>query len=348
MSQGASGLGLEERPGVDDELRESLARFVARNFGDSARMENVEPMLGGHAGLTFGFDVPGETPTNDKGFIIKLAPKGVRREGNTDVYRTAPLLNALYDEGLPVPKVPFASPDEDEFGVPYVVMEKLKGREFFIWGPDESFDLADDKVAPLWRSLAEVLPRIHKLDWQSKLPNWESTRPLVDEITRWEKIYAKALEPEWIKLADEARTKLLATMPEAAPIGIVHGDYQPGNALFHQGKLNGIIDWELVRIGSVLQDIGWLMFCADKNFWTDNIKPCTPVTPNELADIYQQGMGQSFDNIHWYQALAAYQLGSIACLNVRLHRKKQRIDPMWEEFAHTVALFYERAIKLIS
>ena len=337
----------EQRPGVDDQLRANLDRFVACNFGEQARMENVEPMLGGHAGLTYGFDVFDNAGDKLGGYIIKLAPKGVRREGNTDVYRTAPLLNTLHEAGLPVPAVPFASPDEEEFEVPYVVMEKLKGREFFIWDPHPSFDLSAEKVAPKWRALAEVLPRIHQVDWQTKLPNWEQPRPLLEEITRWQPIYAKALEPEWITAADRAREALLAAMPDAAPIGIVHGDYQPGNALFHEDKLTGIIDWELVRIGSVQLDIGWLMFCADTSFWTDNIKPCSPVDPQELADIYQQGMGRSLPDIPWYQALAAYQLGSIACLNVRLHRKKQRIDPMWEEFAHTVTRFYDRAVEII-
>ena len=351
MGVSNDAMGLDQRAGVDDELRANLATFVARNFGGEAKMENVEPMLGGHAGLTFGFDVlGGQTaagPNDSTGYIIKLAPKGVRREGNTDVYRTAPLLNVLYEEGLPVPNVPFASPDEDEFEVPYVVMEKLKGREFFIWEPHESFDLADDKVAPLWRQVAEVLPRIHQVDWQQKLPNWEKPRELIEEISRWEPIYNKALEPSWAEAADKLRLKLLATMPSTTPRGIVHGDYQPGNALFHEGKLTGIIDWELVRIGSVLLDIGWVMFCADKNFWTDNIKPCVPILPAELADIYQQGMGQSLPDLPWFQALAAYQLGAIACLNVRLHRKKQRIDPMWEEFAQTVPRFYAEALKLL-
>lgn len=311
-------MSVEERPGVSAQLRADLTTFVAKNFGDKAVIQNLEPMLGGHAGLTFGFDVfDDEIDKTGKqlgGYIIKLAPKGVRREGNTDVYRTAPLLNTLHEAGLPVPAVPFASPDEDEFEVPYVVMEKLKGREFFIWDPDQSFDLSDEKVAPMWRDMAEVLPRIHQVDWQSKLPNWETPRPLLEEINRWQPIYTKALEPEWIVAADRARDALLASMPGASPIGIVHGDYQPGNGLFDEGKLTGIIDWELVRIGSVQQDIGWLMFCADKSFWTDNIMPCVPVSPAELADIYQRGMGRRFEDILWFQALAAYQLGSIACI----------------------------------
>ncbi|MGK2914445.1 MAG: phosphotransferase family protein [Porticoccaceae bacterium] len=340
-------MGHDQRPGVDDALRQDLIRFVHRHFGATAAPADVQPMLGGHAGLTFGFAVVDGGETLGE-YIIKLAPKGVRREGNTDVYRTAPLLRTLYRERLPVPDVPFASPDEDEFGVPYVVMSRLPGREFFIWDPDPSFDLADAKVAPLWRQMAEVLPGVHKVDWQRYLPNWETPRPLVEEITRWEKIYGKALEPEWIELADVLRLRLLKTMPDRVELGIVHGDYQPGNGLFADGKLTGIIDWELVRIGSFLVDIGWLMFSADKNFWTDNITPAAPVEPEELADIYQAGMGRSFAHLRWYQALAAYQLGSIACLNVRLHRKQQRIDPMWEEFAQTVPRFFTAAVRLIS
>lgn len=335
----------DERAGVDAELAANLARFVARHFGAAAVLTEVRPMLGGHAGLTFGFGVIEAGERSD--FIIKLAPKGVRREGNTDVYRTAPLLRTLHQAGLPVPAVPFAAPDEDEFGVPYIVMTCLPGREFFIWDPHPSFDLADAKVAPLWRQMAEVLPAIHGIDWQQQLPTWEAPRPLAEEINRWEKIYGKALEPEWIRHADALRLQLLKTMPATHELGIVHGDYQPGNGLFADGKLTGIIDWELVRIGAVLIDIGWLMFSADQSFWTDNIKPAAPVPPAELADIYQRGRGRSFADLHWYQALAAYQLGSIACLNIRLHRKRQRIDPMWEEFAFTVERFFQQGLKLI-
>jgi len=333
-----------ERPGVSEQLRADLEAFVRRHFGAAARLVNLEPMLGGHAGLTFGFGVADES----REYIIKLAPRGVRREGNTDVYRTAPLLRTLHAQGLPVPAVPFAAPDEAEFGVPYVVMERLPGREFFIWEPHQSFDRDPAATAPLWRQTAEVLPRIHRVDWQALLPDWEAPRPLAVEITRWEPIYRKALEPEWIEHADRLRLRLLETMPAEPLLGIVHGDYQPGNCLFDQGRLTGVIDWELVHIGPVHLDIGWLMFCADHDFWSDEIRPVAPLPPEELAEIYRQGMGRRCAELRWYQALAAYQLGAIACLNVRLHRKRQRIDPMWERFAFTVTRFFAQGLRLVA
>lgn len=334
---------------VDDELRVNLQRFVVEHFGEQAVLDQVEPMLGGHAGLTYGFRVVSDRVSDgvSEQFIIKLAPRGVRREGNTDVYRTAPLLRALVEERLPVPQVPFAAPDEEEFGVPYIVMQRLAGREFFIWDPHPSFARDADTVAPLWRQMAEVLPRLHGIDWQRKLPGWEQPRTVLEEISRWQKIYAKAPEPAWLSAADRLRQRLLQTLPGDEVYGIVHGDYQPGNGLFERSKLTGIIDWELVRIGAVQVDIGWLMFSSDHSFWADGMVPHAPLAPDELADIYQTGMGKRFANLNWYQALAAYQLGSIACLNVRLHRKRQRVDPIWERFATTVPQFFARAMEII-
>jgi len=33
---------------------------------------------------------------------------------------------------------------------------------------------------------------------------------------------------------------------------------------------------------------------------------------------------------------------------VRLHRKRQRIDPMWERFAFTVSRFYQEGLRLVA
>ena len=120
------------------DLRQALSRFVPNRFGPRASAVNVRSMDGGHAGLTFGFDVHSAEGTELASLIIRLAPVGVKRRGNTDVYRQAPLLKALFDGGLPVPRVPFSSPGEEEFGTPYIMMEKLDGQTFFVWDPDPS------------------------------------------------------------------------------------------------------------------------------------------------------------------------------------------------------------------
>jgi aminoglycoside phosphotransferase (APT) family kinase protein len=37
---------------------------------------------------------------------------------------------------------------------------------------------------------------------------------------------------------------------------LVHGDYWPGNTVWHRGRLTGIVDWEQSRRGDPIQDVG--------------------------------------------------------------------------------------------
>ena len=142
-------------------------------------------MEAGHAGLTFGFDLVGPEPGRRRGLVLKLAPPGVRRSGNTDVYKQAPLLRALRAAGLPVPGVPYADAGESWFGVPFIMMERLAGLPFFIWKPDPAFDCSAAAVMPLYEQTIAAMAALHRFDWRRSLPDWEEPRALVDEVLRW-------------------------------------------------------------------------------------------------------------------------------------------------------------------
>lgn len=44
-------------------------------------------------------------------------------------------------------------------------------------------------------------------------------------------------------------------MTPTSPPRLVHGDYWPGNTLWHRGRLSGIVDWEQTRRGDPAQDV---------------------------------------------------------------------------------------------
>ena len=333
------------RPLLDIEtVGRSLARFADAVCGAGTRAEGVRVMEAGHAGLTFGFDLIGPEPGRRRGLVLKLAPPGVRRSGNTDVYRQAPLLRALAGAGLPVPEVPYADAGEDWFGTPFIMMERLAGLPFFVWQADPSFDRADAAVTPLWEQTIDAAAALHRFDWRRHLPDWEAPRDLGDEIVRWDGILAKSPRADWIGSGRVLRERLLATRPEGAPIGLVHGDCQPGNALFDGGRLTGLIDWELASIGSRRIDAGWMMMLADRASWPDDWRPCCPLTPQQIAARYAQAMGEACDDLPWYQAYAGYRLGAISCLNVHLHRSGRRPDETWERFAFAIPLMFDSAL----
>jgi len=333
---------------VSDELERSLAAFVGDAMGPELELAGLHDS-DGHAGLTYLFETRRRGSGEPAGrYVLKLAPKGVARRGNTDVYRQAPLLRALHAAGLPVPSVPFASEDERAFGVPYLVMDRMPGRVYFVWDPHESFVRAPGAAAPLWRQCAEVLPRFHRFDWRTHLAGWQEPEPLLDQVKRWQKIYRHSPVPDWIARAERVEELLLASLPEAEPVGLFHGDYQPGNALYESGRLVGIVDWELSGIGAQLLDVGWLMMAADPESFVDEWHPIHPIPCDEIRAIYEAGMGRRFDAIPWFQAFAGYRLASIGCLNVKLHRTGRRVDPTWERIALGVAQMFERARAILS
>ncbi|HEU5296516.1 MAG TPA: phosphotransferase family protein [Burkholderiaceae bacterium] len=327
-----------------NEVAAHLDRFVPAHYGESAAVEGLQVMEAGHAGLTFGFRVVERAGARELAhLVLKLSPPGVRRAGNTDVFRQAPLLRALHAAGLPVPDVPWAGADEAWFGTPFVMMAFMPGAPFFVWQPDARFDRSPQAVAPLWEQCIDALVRLHRFDWTRHLIDWERATPPHDEVTRWDRIVIKAPDPAWLDAARRVRDALLDRAPASAPPALVHGDYQPGNMLYEEGRLSGIIDWELASIGSPLLDVGWLMMLADPLSWRPDWRPLCPLTPRAIALRY----GVEPDALTWWQALAGYRLGAISCLNVHLHRSGRRPDAVWERFAPAIPAMFGRAAALL-
>lgn len=326
-------------------IETQLARFAAAHYGEEAGVRDVKPMPG-HAGLSFGFDVHRNGLLLDA-LVMRIPPKNVRRSGNTDVLRQAPLLRGLTEASLPVPRVVWAGDDEQWFGVPYLMVERLPGETCFLWDPQPVWDRIGSTIPDLWRLGAQTLAEIHRLDWRRYLGGWAPVQPVAAEVERWIPIYAQSPEPAWAQAADELRGLLLERLPAVVPTGLVHGDYQIGNLLFEKGRVRAVIDWELSGLGAHLLDIGWYLMCADPESWHPDWAPVNPAPLDELQGIYEEGMAARFPDLAWYRALAGYRMGSIVCINVKLHRRGHRHDPLWEHYALAAPHLFAQARRLL-
>lgn len=328
-----------------NEIQAELTRFFANEVGTDTQVTHFQKS-NGHSGLTFLFDL--KHNGQDQGYVLRLPPPGVRRSGNTDVYRQVPLLRTLYDHDLPVPTVPWACAEETWFGLPFMIMDRLPGRNFLVWDPDAAFARTPEVVAPLWQQTAQALAKFHRFDAQTHLADWQSPRSLATEIDFWQPIYEHAAQPEWVELGAGVQKLLHDSMPTEVPTGLVHGDFQPGNAMFNaQHKLTGIIDWELSHIGAQTLDIGWMMMAADPQMWHGDYCAVCPPPVTDILAAYEQALGRRVPDASWYQALGGYILASIACLNVKLHRKGQREDPLWESIALSIPTLFGHAEKIL-
>ena len=245
-----------------------------------------------------------------------------------------------------VPAVPWASQGEDLLGTPFIIMERLPGRIFFVWKPHASFPRETAAVGALWLQAAQILAQLHQVDWQMVLPDWERPRAVRDELNTWVPLLRHAETSALAGEGLELHRLLAAHIPDERPIGIVHGDFQPGNILYVDSRAEGLIDWELTSIGSQGLDVGWLLMMSDSRAWDPAWQPVAAASREELIDAYREAGGPALFHIDWYQALASYRLGAIACLNVKLHRTGKRTDILWERFAPSISTLFARGIEL--
>jgi aminoglycoside phosphotransferase (APT) family kinase protein len=328
-------------PAAQPPMAERLASWARHHYGPEASVESVAPMPG-NAGLSFGFDVgrPGESgaASGVERLVIRVPPAGVRRKGNTDVLRQVPLLQAAAADGVPVPAVRWWGDDERWFGVPYLVVDRLPGRSLNLFAPEpDFFDLSPAGVRAVFRQAVEALVATHRVDWRSRLPEWDEPRSLEAEIAFWDPILGKGDDEGWISAGRELRDALLLTRPAEPDPGLVHGDFYSNNWVVDgEGRLRAVVDWEIAAIGPSLLDLGWLCMMYDPESWPPAQRARMGWAPavEDIVGLYEDASGQPVPDVAWYRALAGFRLAAITSLNVRLQRRGQRPpDPVWDLMA---------------
>ena len=143
-----------------------LPAWAAAHYGPDAVVDRVDRMPG-NAGISFGFDVV-EAGRRER-LVIRVPPPGVRRQGNTDVLRQVPILQAAASVGVPVAAVRWWDDDEQWFGVPYLIVDRLPGRSGNRWYPSAG----GAPMSPAkFRQAVEALVAIHDIPWVEALDGW--------------------------------------------------------------------------------------------------------------------------------------------------------------------------------
>lgn len=152
--------------------------------------------------------------------------------------------------GLPTPQLVACDPrGAAAGGAPAVLMTRLAGR--VDWSPPE--------LRPYLTRLAAVLPGLHAVPVPAgaALPRYRAYRLGTDRPPPW----ARRPEVWWRAMA------LHAGPPPADPgKAFIHRDYHPGNVLWQDGAVSGLLDWTSACLGRPEADVGhcranlWLRF----------------------------------------------------------------------------------------
>ncbi len=332
------------------ELEEQLLPFCRAMTGDpGVTVSNVE-VLPGHAGFSYGFTVAhkSESKSQSDSFVLRLPPPGVKLEGTADVLRQVRVLGAL--QGSPVPVVPvrWSGDDPRWFGRPYFVVPMLDGDTLRMAPGEWGANLDAATLRKMATQAVTALAALHQLDWEQTVPEWGPPLEPEADIVRWDRFWERAADPDHVRLGPELRKRLLSRLPERPKAGVVHGDFQWTNLFYSDERLLAVIDWELVGVGPVLNDLGWLMVFSDRDSWAHESRSEAAIpSPAELGAMYADASAGDPGDVAWYRALAGYKFAIIGGFNLMLHRRGKRDDPHWEELAPSIPRLLERALEVL-
>ena len=274
---------------------------------------------------------------------------GPRDDG---ILREWRIIEALTGTDVPHTEAIAVCTDPAVLGRPFYLMGFVDG-----WSPMNTpgfpapFDADQGARAGLAYQLIDGIVRMGEVDWQARglhdlgRPDGYHDR----QVERWTRFFER-IKGRDLPGYDEATAWLAAHRPIDFVPGIMHGDYQFANVMFHHGapaRLAAIVDWEMGTVGDPKLDLAWAL-----QAWPED----TTAEPSEIGYIDLTGMpgksallhhyatesGRQVDDFDYYLILARWKLAIV------LEQGYQRAgdDPKLLAFGPVVVDLMRRAADL--
>jgi aminoglycoside phosphotransferase (APT) family kinase protein len=229
----------------------ALRRYLAANLPGFSGECAVRQFQGGQSNPTFHIAAGGRE------FVLRKKPPGALLPSAHAVDREFAVLKALSGSRVPVPQVHLLCRDESVIGQMFYVMDYVPGRVF----PDRALPgCSPADRAAMYDDMNAILAALHKIDFRAVgLDGFGKPEGYIArQVTRWAKQYA-ASRTEDVPTMDRLTEWLPANTPARDEVSIVHGDYRPGNLIFHptEPRVVAVLDWELATIGHPLADLAY-------------------------------------------------------------------------------------------
>jgi len=168
----------------------------------------------------------------------------------------ARLFGAAKEAGVPGPEVLLVLKPEDGLGAGFV-MEWIGGET--LGGKIARGTEFADVRKTLARQCGEILARLHAVDVKASGLDQvlESFTP-EHAVRKTHAAYLELGSPQ--PMIDFTARWLLANLPSARPLKLVHSDFRNGNLIVDPAQgVVAVLDWELAHIGDPMRDLGWLV-----------------------------------------------------------------------------------------
>ncbi|MFA5630550.1 MAG: phosphotransferase family protein [Porticoccaceae bacterium] len=215
-----------------------------------------------------------------------------------------PVVNALYQAGVPVPEPLWLEEKSELTGGAFVAYAKMSGTAMGTL-------FHSDAPAAFVREYARVLAQVHSIDVENadladKLTWGDAAHPVREMVNSFYQRYRNELTR--LPLVDTAFAWLYLQLDNIGNRkALVHGDAGLHNTLGDGGRLSALLDWELAHAGHPAED---LCYCKQV---VEGIMPW-----DDFMSAYQEAGGSAISphEVAFFSVWRSLQL-AIQCLGTR-------------------------------
>ncbi|MGA5536112.1 phosphotransferase family protein [Mycolicibacterium nivoides] len=279
-------------------------------LGDEPAVENLRELTGGASRTTWSFDAV--TDSARRPLILRT---GAPDEIHAGMELEAGAQRAAALAGAPVPHVLVADNSVAALGDPFLICDFIGG-ETIVRRIQRRLD--DAARTRLLTQCAHALAAIHRAE-PPELPGLVEQ----DQLSQWREQLDEMGDTtatfEW------AFRWLAANRPPASPPRLVHGDFRMGNVIVDDSGLAAVLDWELVHLGEVYEDLTW--FCI--RAWRFGAPAALGAgglgSIESFLNAYEEAGGATLDRsaIRWWLVLATLRWGVICRYQAERHLSGQ-------------------------
>ena len=295
------------------ELSPELAPVVSTALGVDAAIENLRALTGGASRSTWAFDAV--TPEERRALILRIGPPD---DVHASMELEARVQAVAAAAGTPVPHVLVADNSAAALGNPFLICEEVEG-EPIARRIERQLEKAGGQTvrSRLLSQCAQALAAIHRADaddpelaTQDQLTEWRSRLDAMGDTTA---------TFEW------AFRWLAANRPAPSPPHLVHGDYRMGNLIVDGSDLAAVLDWELVHVGEVYEDLAWFCIRAWRFGAPADRAAGGLGSVEDFLCGYEHAGGTAVDRaaFHWWLVLATLRWGVICRYQAERHLSGQ-------------------------
>lgn len=292
-------------------MKDALAQLLLPLLGPGTVVENLHLLTGGASRMTYSFDAV--TDRQRRALILRAAPlEGSEHFAGMELEAAAQ--RAAAEAGAPVPHILLASDSTVPLGNPFLICDAIAG-ETIVRRIQRQLD--DGGRARLLSQCAQALAAIHRA--RTDAPGLAAQDPLADCRQRLDDMGDTTATFEW------AFRWLNTRRPATSSNRLVHGDFRMGNLIVEGSALAAVLDWELVHIGDIHEDLAWFCIRAWRFGAPESLAAGGLGGIDDFVAAYQQAGGAAVDRdaLHWWMVLGTLRWGMICRYQAERHLSGQ-------------------------